>query len=105
MRSVIEGTARSSPELEVAPMKLIWAFLPLCLVACGSGPVAGGDCAYPELPARDCNPWLPPAAAGHSWQLSLSEEFEGSGYDAAKLTPCFDWNYGGCTGSFNQGRE
>src|SRR5258705_2117470 len=41
----------------------------------------------------------------HTWQLSFSEEFEGSGYDAAKLTPCFDWNYGGCTGSFNQGRE
>ncbi len=43
--------------------------------------------------------------AGHTWQLGFSEEFEGSGYDAAKLTPCFDWNYGGCTGSFNQGRE
>src|SRR5258705_10820305 len=41
----------------------------------------------------------------HTWQLSFSEEFEGSGYDAAKLTPCFDWNYGGCTGAFNQGRE
>ena len=50
-------------------------------------------------------PWLPPAAAGHTWQLSFSEEFETAGYDATKLTPCFDWNYGGCTGSFNQGRE
>src|SRR6266576_6338005 len=86
-------------------MKLLWAFLPVSLVACASGKVAGSDCASPELPASDCSPWLPPAAAGHTWQLSFSEEFQGSGYDAAKLTPCFDWNYGGCTGSFNQGRE
>ena len=86
-------------------MKLLWAFLPVSLVACAPGKVAGSDCAYPELPASDSSPWLPPAAAGQTWQLSFSEEFEGSGYDATKLTPCFDWNYGGCTGSFNQGRE
>src|SRR5258705_8193662 len=86
-------------------MKLMWAFLPVSLVACASGNVAGSDCTYPELPAWDCSPSLPPAAVGRTWQLSFSEEFEGSGYDATKLTPCFDWNYGGCTGSFNQGRE
>src|SRR5438034_1105150 len=68
-------------------MKLLWAFLPVSMVACASGKVAGSDCAYPELPASDCSPWLPPAAVGRTWQLSFSEEFEGSGYDAAKLTP------------------
>jgi hypothetical protein len=25
--------------------------------------------------------------------------------DLTKLTPCFDWNFGGCTNSFNTGRE
>ncbi len=53
----------------------------------------------------DCNSWLPPAAAGRTWQLAFSEEFAGTSYDPVKLTPCFDWNYGGCTASFNQGRE
>ena len=64
-----------------------------------------GGCAFPELPAADCSPWLPAAAAGRVWHLTFSEEFSGTSYDPAKLTPCFDWNYGGCTGSFNQGRE
>lgn len=62
-------------------------------------------CAFPTLPANDCNPWLPLAASGKSWQLSFSEEFNGTDYDRAKFTPCFDWNYGGCSASFNQGRE
>ena len=85
---------------------LFWAFLPVVFATCDAARhLSGGDCTDPQLPARDCSPWLPPAAAGHTWQLSFSEEFEGSGYDATKLTPCFDWNYGGCTGSFNQGRE
>ena len=44
-------------------------------------------------------------ASGKRWRLSFSEEFNGSGYDRSKLTPCFDWNYGGCTNSFNNGRE
>ncbi len=50
---------------------------------------------------------LPPAPlpAGKHWNVSFSEEFNGSDYDHSKLTPCFDWNYGGCTSSFNQGRE
>lgn len=78
----------------------------LLIAACSptsSGP--SGDCAVSGLPPSDCNPFLPPAAAGKTWQLSWSEEFNGSDYDHAKLTPCFDWNYGGCTSSFNQGRE
>ncbi len=45
------------------------------------------------------------AGAGKSWRVSFSEEFNGSDYDHNKLTPCFDWNYGSCTNSFNQGRE
>jgi len=57
------------------------------------------------LPAADCSPQLPAPASGHAWALSFSEEFDGASLDSTKLTPCFDWNYGGCTGSFNQGRE
>jgi hypothetical protein len=37
--------------------------------------------------------------------VSFSEEFNGSALDTSKLTPCFDWNYGGCTSSFNSGKE
>src|SRR5262249_22101739 len=29
----------------------------------------------------------------------------GSTLDRTKLTPCFDWNYGDCTSTFNNGRE
>lgn len=45
------------------------------------------------------------AASGKRWKLSFAEEFSGTDYDHKKLTPCFDWNYGGCTSSFNNGRE
>ncbi|NUT34667.1 MAG: family 16 glycosylhydrolase [Hamadaea sp.] len=45
------------------------------------------------------------AAAGKRWRLSFSEEFTGTDYDHGKLTPCFDWNTGDCTSTFNQGRE
>jgi beta-glucanase (GH16 family) len=83
-----------------------WMLAPLVTIACNSDrPTSGGTCAFPELPAADCSPWLPQAPQGRTWQLTFSEEFSGASYDPAKLTPCFDWNYGGCTGSFNQGRE
>ncbi len=49
-------------------------------------------------------PGIPPPA-GRTWTLAFSEEFNGADYDRSKLTPCFDWNYGGCTASFNNGRE
>ncbi|MEO8201713.1 MAG: glycoside hydrolase family 16 protein [Gemmatimonadota bacterium] len=79
------------------------------LTACDAGGkmagVPNGNCAFAGLPADQCNPWLPPAAVGRQWHLSFSEEFSGNDYDSTKLTPCFDWNYGGCTSSFNQGRE
>ncbi|NUR70154.1 MAG: glycoside hydrolase family 16 protein [Hamadaea sp.] len=45
------------------------------------------------------------AAAGKSWRLAFSEEFTGSDYDHGKLSPCFDWNTGDCTSTFNNGRE
>jgi hypothetical protein len=42
---------------------------------------------------------------GKQWVVTFSEEFSGTDYDHTKLSPCFDWNYGGCTNSFNNGRE
>lgn len=45
------------------------------------------------------------AAAGKRWALTFGEEFNGTDYDHSKLTPCFDWNSGDCTSSFNNGRE
>jgi len=49
----------------------------------------------------------PPAAPapGKSWEITFSEEFNGADYDRTKLNPCFDWNHGGCTSSFNEGKE
>jgi hypothetical protein len=53
-----------------------------------------------------CFPAPPvPPASGKKWTISFYEEFEGTDYDHNKLTPCFDWNYGACTNSFNTGRE
>jgi hypothetical protein len=46
-----------------------------------------------------------PAPAGKRWALTFREEFDGADYDHDKLTPCFDWNDGDCTSSFNHGRE
>ena len=46
-----------------------------------------------------------PAASGNHWNVSFTQEFDGTDYDHTKLTPCFDWNYGGCTSSFNHGYE
>jgi hypothetical protein len=68
-------------------------------------PSGGGGCTIaggtPGCPAG------PPmaAASGKTWKLTFSEEFNGSSYSHSKLTPCFDWNYGDCTSSFNSGRE
>ena len=46
-----------------------------------------------------------PVADGKSWVRTFDESFSGTDYDHQKLTPCFDWNAGTCTGSFNSGRE
>jgi hypothetical protein len=58
------------------------------------------------VPAAPRDPTAPfPAAKGKRWALSFREEFSGTGYDHSKLSPCFDWNDGDCTASFNSGRE
>ncbi|WP_433609040.1 glycoside hydrolase family 16 protein [Dactylosporangium sp. CA-139114] len=44
-------------------------------------------------------------AAGKRWTIGFSEEFNGSSLDKTKLSPCFDWNTGDCTSTFNGGRE
>ena len=54
----------------------------------------------------DCVPMPPaPVASGKQWALVYSEEFNGTALDPTRLTPCFDWNYGDCTATFNQGKE
>jgi hypothetical protein len=44
-------------------------------------------------------------AAGKRWTVGFSEEFNGTALDKSKLSPCFDWNSGDCTSTFNGGRE
>jgi beta-glucanase (GH16 family) len=46
-----------------------------------------------------------PVSSGNVWQLNFDEEFDGTDYDHNKFTPCFDWNFGDCTYSFNNGYE
>ena len=62
-----------------------------------------------EWPDRHAAQLLPGAAgaraSGKQWRVTYSEEFNGSALDLTKLTPCFDWNFGGCTNSFNTGKE
>jgi hypothetical protein len=72
----------------------------------GSGSGSGsGACAFP-VTGGVC-PIAPPiaAAAGKAWSVSFDEEFSGSSLDTSKLSPCFDWNSGDCTSTFNHGRE
>jgi hypothetical protein len=70
-------------------------------------PPPGGNCPPGQIGAQpNClgaPPFAPPS--GKSWKVSFTEEFNNGTYDKSKLTPCFDWNYGACTASFNQGRE
>ena len=54
----------------------------------------------------NCVPVPPaPSATGKQWKLVYAEEFSGTTLDLTKLTPCFDWNFGACTASFNTGKE
>jgi hypothetical protein len=46
-----------------------------------------------------------PLSAGKHWTVPFYEEFNGADYDHNKLTPCFDWNFGDCTSTFNTGYE
>lgn len=86
----------------------------------GNGPVAAatlsppanlrigpGACPAGQLGAPPSCASAPPApvAAGKQWKLVYAEEFNGTALDTSKLTPCFDWNTGACTASFNTGKE
>jgi beta-glucanase (GH16 family) len=64
---------------------------------CAPGEIQAGSSCFPAPPA--------PVAAGKQWHVTYSEEFSGTALDPTKLTPCFDWNFGGCTASFNTGKE
>jgi hypothetical protein len=64
---------------------------------CAANEIGTPPNCYPKPPA--------PLANGKSWKLSYNEDFNGTTLNTSKLTPCFDWNYGGCTSSFNQGKE
>jgi hypothetical protein len=73
-----------------------------------SGPTGdAGGCASGEIGTPpNCFPPPPvPPGSGRRWTVTFSEEFNGTDYDRKKLSPCFDWNYGACTNSFNKGRE
>src|SRR5262245_43336879 len=67
-----------------------------------AGRCAGGTIGTPP----NCFPMPPaPAAGGKQWSVTYAEEFNGTTLDPARLTPCFDWNFGACTASFNAGKE
>jgi beta-glucanase (GH16 family) len=66
-------------------------------VDCGSGLIGTPPNCFPLPPA--------PVPSGKQWTIAFSEEFNGTSLDTTKLTPCFDWNFGNCTESFNQGKE
>ena len=63
-------------------------------VGCGS---AATPSVLPQPPVA--------APAGKSWKLAFDANFDGTSLDTTKLSPCFDWNYGNCTSTFNDGKE
>lgn len=65
-----------------------------------TSPTATTTTITPAAPAG-----LPSPSGGRHWVTTFDEEFNGTGYDHSKLTPCFDWNSGDCTSTFNNGRE
>jgi beta-glucanase (GH16 family) len=67
------------------------------------GSTRSGTSPAGPTPVGASPPFAP--AAGKRWSLNFSEEFNGSDYNHSRLTPCFDWNTGSCTASFNDGRE
>ena len=71
-----------------------------------NGPVAS-SCPTGQIGTPpNCVPIPPaPVASGKQWTLAFAEEFNGTSLDTTRLTPCFDWNLGGCTASFNTGKE
>lgn len=67
----------------------------------------GGSCAAGEIGTPpNCYPTPPaPLANGKQWKVIFNDDFNGTALDITKWSPCFDWNYGDCTSTFNQGRE
>jgi beta-glucanase (GH16 family) len=72
-----------------------------------AGPSASGGPITSSGSGSIASPGAPPIAAaqGKQWSTIFDEEFNGSSLDTSKLSPCFDWNNGDCTSSFNHGRE
>jgi hypothetical protein len=95
------GSASAFPSATASP-----TFGPSASATPGtSTTTASGACAFP-VSGGVC-PIAPPiaAASGKHWTIGFDEEFSGSSLNTAKLSPCFDWNGGGCTDTFNHGRE
>jgi hypothetical protein len=66
----------------------------------------GTTCTVGQVPGSgNCIASPAPQLAGKSWKVIFNDDFNGTAYDPSKWTPCFDWNYGDCTSSFNAGRE
>jgi beta-glucanase (GH16 family) len=72
----------------------------------GSG-ATGGSCPAGQVGTPPNCFAAPPAPllSGKQWKVIFNDDFDGSSLNTAKWTPCFDWNYGDCTGTFNNGRE
>jgi beta-glucanase (GH16 family) len=65
--------------------------------ACATGEIGTPPNCYPAPPG--------PLATGKHWNVIFNDDFNGSSLDTTKWSPCFDWNSGSCTSSFNNGRE
>ena len=96
----LPGSSGSVPSGSPSP-----SGLPVAGPSATGKPVASGGCAFP-VSGGVC-PIAPPlaAATGKHWTVSFDEEFSGSALNTSKLSPCFDWNSGDCTSTFNHGRE
>src|SRR5688500_17729334 len=82
------GTALAQTTVPSAPTKLT-----VSADSCPTGQIGAPPGCFPLPPA--------PVAGGKRWTAVYSEEFSGAALDTTKLTPCFDWNFGACTASFN----
>ena len=96
----LPGSSGSVPSGSPSP-----SGLPVAGPSATGKPVASAGCAFP-VSGGVC-PIAPPlaAATGKHWTVSFDEEFSGSALNTSKLSPCFDWNSGDCTSTFNHGRE
>ena len=86
------GTALAQMTVPTAPTNLT-----VSAASCPTGQIGAPPNCFPLPPA--------PVASGKQWTVAYFEEFNGTALDTTKLTPCFDWNFGDCTASFNSGKE